>query len=57
MIYLRMWAHVRLLNKVETGHTLALLGPAHGIAVSIGGVPCVDVDLIEALTNWENDAP
>lgn len=52
--YLRMWQAIKSLTRQERNDWIRLLSPARGVGVDFEGVECVDVDLLEALRNYND---
>ena len=53
--YLEMWAKIKELNLEETRNWINVVQPARGQEINFRGVRVLDVDVLEALRNWEND--
>lgn len=53
--YMHMWEHVRLFTKVETNALIDHFMAPEGLSVEFYGRRVNDVDLMEALSEWQKD--
>lgn len=53
--YFEMWTKIKELNLEETRNWINVVQPARGQEIDFRGVRVIDVDVLEALRNWEKD--